>query len=216
MDKCMWGHDDCQREKDYCSLCLTESYHYKPPKKKSGGLKARANKEDKRMGSSFEFRNHESIKRVLDGTSTRMTPNSGAGFIKGDQEISGLVSIMEELKTRIVEQAPGKKTFTIQKEWLDKLNREARAAKKEMWYLKFSFNQYDDDVYVIVEQDMVMSMVKTMVEDRKKAIGAKIDIDVANNRAKLVEAEKVSLLAKIELLESQIKQLELRLDEKPD
>ena len=38
----------------------------------------------------------------------------------------------------------------------------------EFWYLKFSFLEGDRDVYVITEQGIIMSMVKTMVTDRRE------------------------------------------------
>ncbi len=62
---------------------------------------------------------------------------------------------MEELKTRTVEQVLVK-TFTIQEKWLSKLKEEA--------LILFLNNP---QVYVIAEQEQIMSMVKTMVEDRR-------------------------------------------------
>ena len=37
----------------------------------------------------------------------------------------------------------------------------------DFYYLKFSFFETDPQVYVITEQEQIMSMVKTMVEDRR-------------------------------------------------
>jgi hypothetical protein len=207
---CEWGHTDCEGEGTKCELCFSDSFHYKPAKaRKKPQLAHRQPKADGRMGSSFEFKNHQANEALITGASTRMTPNSGAGHIKGDQEINGIITVMEELKTKVKKQAPGRKTFTIEKEWLDKLNREARAVNKSFWYLKFSFHENDEDVYVICEQDIIMSFVATIIEERKTAIKAKADIDVAEKRARLVEAENVVLKAEIELLKAELTRLKL-------
>ena len=204
---CEWGHTDCEGEGTKCELCFSDSFHYKPAKaRKKPQLAKRQPKEDGRMGSSFEFKNHQANEALITGASTRMTPNSGAGHIKGDQEINGIITVMEELKTKVKKQAPGRKTFTIEKEWLDKLNREARAVNKEFWYLKFCFNQFDEDIYIIVEQDIIMSMVKTMIEDRKAVTAERLKAEVAEKRRQLVEAELVAAKAEIELLKAQLTQ----------
>lgn len=207
---CEWGHVDCQNEGKKCDLCFSDSFHYLAPNiKKPKSMNRRQQKADGRMGSSFEYKNHKNNNAVLTDTGSRMTPNSGANHIKGDEQIRGLVNIMEELKTKVKQQAPGKESFTIKREWLEKLNREARAAGEEFWYLKFSFHEYNNDVFIIVEQDVIMSMVKTLVEDRKGVSLEKAKTQVAENRARLVEAENVKLLAEIELLKSKLKVQEL-------
>lgn len=207
---CTWGHLDCKHEGEKCDLCFSDSFHYLVAvTKKKPQLAHRQPKPDGRMGSSFEFRNHQANDALVKGATTRMTPNSGAGKIKGDQEINGIITVMEELKTKVTKQASGRKTFTIEKEWLDKLNREANAANKSFWYLKFSFHEYDEDVYVICEQDIIMSFVATIIEERKAAIKAKADVTVAEKRTRLVEAENVALKAEIELLKAELARLKL-------
>ena len=52
-----------------------------------------------------------------------------------------------------------------------------------------------------------MSMVKTIVEDRRAAKKAQSQIDIANKKAMLAEAESAKLYAENELLKSQIKLL---------
>ena len=203
---CQWGHNDCQNAGAKCTLCLSEGFHYVPPKiKKQPQLNKRQQKADKRMGSSFEYKNHQKVKQTLESATTRMTPNSGAGKVKGDESIRGLVKIMEELKTKVVQQAPGKESFTIKKEWLHKLNREANAANEEFYYLKFSFHEYDPDVYVITEQEIIMDMVATIVNDRRAAQQAKLDQEIAERRSKLKEAENIKLQTEIDYLKSLLK-----------
>jgi hypothetical protein len=204
---CKFGHFDCEFEGDKCDLCFND-LHYHPKKIKKQGMAKRAAKANDRKGSGFEVVNHNKNQDLLTGATSRMTPNSGAGIVKGDEEIRGLMSIMEELKQQDKTLAKGKKTFSIQKEWLEKLNREANAANKEFWYLKFSYAD-DNKCYIAVEEDMVMSMVYTMSEDRKAKIRAELKAEVAERHRRLIEAENVKLLAEIELLKSKLKLQEL-------
>ena len=200
---CKWGNTDCKNNNNKCYLCTSQNFHYKSLYKPLK-LTHKKQKQDKRMGSSFEYKNHVNNNNMINGATTRMTPNSGAGHIKGDEEILGIITIMEELKTKVTEQAPGKKSFTIKKEWLDKLKLEATAAQKEFFYLKFSFYEHDDDIYVITEQDIIMSMVNTMIEDRKAISLEKRKSEIAEKERRLVEAEKFKLQAEIELLKAKL------------
>lgn len=206
---CEWGYDDCANFEKKCDLCFTNGQHYDQIKSKiRKPMAKRAQKADGRMGSAFEYNNHKENQSVL--TESSMTPNSGAGKIKGDERIRGLVNIMEELKTKVTKQAPGKETFTIKREWLTKLNREAQEANEDFWYLKFSFHENLTDTYVIIESEMIMSMVATIVADRKEAKLAQSKIDVAEKRRLASEAKIIEMQAQIDLLEAEKKQLLLK------
>ena len=201
---CEWGYTDCQNCDIKCHLCFSEGQHYLAPKVK---LPKRA-KQTGRAGSLFEAKNSNQNNAILlEGS--QLTPNSGAGVIKGDEKIKGYMRITEELKEQNARTTRGEKTFTIHKEWLEKLKRESLAENQEFWYLKFVFGQEDvihtKDYYVILENDILMSMVKTMWEDRKTAKKAQNQIDIAQKRKELVEAENIVLRTKIELLEAQLK-----------
>jgi hypothetical protein len=209
---CEWGKTNCQNMHKQCGLCFSENFHYRPIPVK--GQSQRKQQADKRMGGKFEYQNHQNNAALL-GASSNMTPNSGAtGSKKGDEQISGIIEVMEELKTRVIKQAPGKESFTIKKEWLTKLNREAQAEHKEFWYLKFSFGVHDTDIYVITEQDIIMSMVKTMVEDRKKAKMADSIVAVAEKRRQKTEADLIAALAEIDLLKAQLNLAQLEKENK--
>ncbi len=199
---CDWGlENECAHANTYkCDICFSPKQYFEEKKVKSrGGLARRQNKADGRTGSNFEFQNHKSNAAVLkDDVVSGMTLNSGATVLeKGDEQIRGIISIMEELKTKTVQKARGAKTFTIQKGWLDKLHVEALKEKMEFWYLKFCFLEGDREVYVITEQDIIMSMVKTMVTDRreKKLLHKVADREKAE-RARL-EAEVTALRAEV-------------------
>lgn len=205
---CEWGHVDCQFEGVKCDLCFTYDQCYKAKRLKKWGLAKHAQKADGRQGSHFEFANHKRNNKVLSDTVSGMTLNSGATVVeKGDEQILGSIRIMEELKTKTATQAPGKKTFTIQKKWLDKLHREALAENMEFWYLKFSFFEGEQDVYAIVEQDVIMSMVKTMVEDRRSVQKERDRADIENKRRELAESELLAAQAEINLLKAQLNAL---------
>lgn len=180
--------------------------HYKPAViKKRSVLRKHANKADGRAGSSFELRNQKINQQALDSVCD-MTLNSGATVReKGDAQIKGLLSIMEEYKTRTKIQAPGKKTFTIQKEWLDKLEREARAENKEFYDLRFSFHEDDKQAYVILPEEEFISWIKTLNEDRKRALSAQSKIELAERQKDLAHAENRLLQAKIDVLEAKMK-----------
>lgn len=206
MAECEWGRTDCKNLDDKCHLCVTVDYHYDPIKsRKSSGMGRSAPKESKRKGAAFELRNHHQNADMISGATTRMTPNSGAGQVKGDQEIQGIINIMEELKEQNnKETARGSKTFTIHKEWLTKLNREAKAALKEFWYLKFSFAKSDHDTFIVVESDTIMSMVYTMIEDRKNVTKYRLDAELAEKRRQTTDVANTLLYAQIEELKAEI------------
>jgi hypothetical protein len=180
--------------------------HYKPAvMKKRSVLRKHANKADGRAGSTFELRNQKINQQALDSVCD-MTLNSGATVReKGDAQIKGLLSIMEEYKTRTKVQAPGKKTFTIQKEWLDKLEREARAENKEFFDLRFSFHEDDKQAYVILPEEEFISWIKTLNEDRKKSLSAQSKIELAERQKDVAQAENKLLRAKIDALEAEVK-----------
>lgn len=200
---CNWGRTDCKHFDEKCHVCFMQDQHYVSTTKVKAPKKA---KETKRKGSQFEAVNSNANNAILLGGSAP-TPNSGAGKVKGDEQIKGLINIMEELKEQNSTTSKGAKTFTIHKEWLDKLDREAPAENMEFWYLKFAFSTQDAinmQHYVIISSEQLMSMVKTMWEDRKIAKTVRSEIAVHNARANLAEADNVKLRAELELLKAEL------------
>lgn len=210
---CEWGREDCKNEDIKCHLCSTQDYHYQSRiKNKPKQMASRQAKVNDRSGSGFEYKNTKANQALLSGATSRQTPNSGAGQIKGDEEIRGIIRVMEELKEQNKSLKGGNKSFSLQKEWLLKLRREATAAEKEFWYLKGCFGEDDNTPFVVVEPDMIMSMVYTMVEDRKAKYKAEADVDVTEKRRRLIEAENVMLHAKIDYLKAEIKRMNPEFD----
>ena len=112
---CEFEYTDCKNEDKRCDLCFNAS-NYVPIKPKSNGLRKRnTEKPTGRMGELFERNNNKAVKNNINSVTTSMTPNSGAGKVKGDQQIVGLVRIMEELKTQDPHRARGHSQFTIQR-----------------------------------------------------------------------------------------------------
>lgn len=199
MNGCKYGKPNCKNDndscRDICDICF-DGLRYTPAKEKKKTCLKKHSDIDHRTGARFEQKNHRQNQKHIDVVSNR-TPNSGAGKIKGDEQITGIINIMEELKTKTAKQTRGAETFTIHKSWLTKLTEEAGIENKEFWYLKFSFFEDDDDVYVIVPSDIIMSMVSTMIADRKISKNAQKRIDLANARADRAEKESEYLRARI-------------------
>lgn len=192
---------DCKFcDTDKCLMCVNYS-KYTPEKKKQYGIKKNLNKTSNRMGSKAEMINHESNKATIDAN---MTPNSGAGKVKGDEQIRGLVNIMQEVKTQEVVRAKGHTQFTIKREWLDKLEQEAPAENMDFWYLVFSFKNTDTQQYVVIDKAQMNDMIATMVDDRKTAKTANARIAVAEKNRIATETENLALRAKIDALQAEI------------
>lgn len=199
---CRYYHEDCMANEENCLLCYNSSKYIKPKQTKHG-LSRNTNKQSKRMGSIAEKINHETNKATVTAS---MTPNSGAGkYIKGDEQITGLVNIMQEVKTQEIVRARGHNQFTIKREWLDKLDQEAPLENMDFWYLVFSFKDNDEQLYTVIDNKQMQDMVATIVNDRKIAKESEARIDVANKKSIYYEAENIKLHAEIEYLKSLLK-----------
>lgn len=185
-------------------MCVDGS-KYQAVKYKSFGIKKNYNKKSNRMGAKAELINHESNTATI---STSMTPNSGAGKVKGDEQLRGIVNIMQEVKTQEVVRARGHSQFTIKREWLDKLDTEAPVENMDFWYLVFSFKDTDEQQYVVIDKAQMNDLMATVIHDRKLAKAAQNKIDIADKKRILIEAENVKLHAEIDLLKAQLEQYE--------
>ena len=213
MCECIYGKTDCQNT-EQCHLCLNCS-KYKAPKKKSSGLSKNYNKTTKRMGAVSETITQKANQATIDNVvSSRLTTNSGAGSEKGDAWITGLVEIAQEVKTQLPNRAKGCKNFTIQREWLEKLDRESKQAHKEFWWLTFSFKEDDEQLYVVADNKIFQNMVANLVADRKTAKEAQAKIDLANKHRKLVDTKNTELQATIDRMQAEIDYLKALLNNK--
>ena len=198
---------------EQCHLCLNGS-KLKLPKKKSSGLSKNYNKTTKRMGAVSETITQKANQATIDNVvSSRLTTNSGAGSEKGDAWITGLVEIAQEVKTQLPNRAKGCKSFTIQREWLEKLDRESKEAFKEFWWLVFSFKEDDEQLYVVADNKIFQDMIANLVADRKTAKEAQSKIDLANNHRRLVDTKNTELQATIDRMQAEIDYLKAKLKE---
>ena len=200
---CPYGKEGCQNT-DQCLLCFNGN-KYVAPKKKQQGLQKNYNKKTKRIGAVSENITQQQNQATIDNVcSSRLTVNSGAGQEKGDAWITGLVEIAQEVKTQLPERAKGCKNFTISREWLEKLNRESKAAMKEFWWLVFSFKEDDEQQYVVAETQVFQDMVANLVHDRKIAKEANKKIDLANKQRRVAETKNTELEAKVDRLQAEL------------
>ena len=200
---CPYGKEGCQNT-DQCLLCFNGN-KYVAPKKKQQGLQKNYNKKTKRMGAVSENITQQQNQATIDSVcSSRLTVNSGAGQEKGDAWITGLVEIAQEVKTQLPERAKGCKNFTISREWLEKLNRESKAAMNEFWWLVFSFKEDDEQQYVVAETQVFQDMVATIIHDRKIAKEADKKIDLANKQRRVAETKNTDLEAKVDRLQAEL------------
>lgn len=212
---CYQDGTPCSKFPDSCAMCVDLSL-YVPTKIKKKTSMRRYKKSD-RMGASFEERiNYETNHKL--SASSGLTPNSGAGNIKGDIEISGCIDVALELKTKVKPKiARGSLTFTIQKEWLTKLRTESLQANKEFWALVFSFLENEKDAYAILEYNQVSDMIATMARDRIEYNKQKAEIAQLQNEISLLKTQLVAKDKEISLLNqkaqtNQSSALELKLN----
>ena len=193
---CKYGRNDCQNERtDTCILCVN-SFRYVKQKLKNNFIKKRTTPRiaSKRQGNIQEQKTYEQTKATVEGT-----PNSGAGKIKGDLTIGNMAMIECKTTTRKnINREPGKESFTIKKEWLTKLYKEAGEAAKEFAYLIFSFKEDDNHLYAITDAEEINSMIATMKHDREQLKENEKQIDIYKKRTALVEAENTKLSAEVE------------------
>ena len=193
-----------------CELC--DGSMYFEPKKIKPRPQMRTQKKSNRMGARFEEENHKKNVAMLNKSSCFMTPNSGAGDkYKGDEWINGFCTVMQELKTNVKPKiSRGSKTYTCKRDELEKVKREGKEANVEFAYLKFRFLESDSDTYSIISDDVMDSVITTLIADREKVNKINEYIDYYEKREKYLKN-------KVLMLESRNQELERILEElRPD
>ena len=189
-----------------CELC--DGSMYFEPKKIKSRPQMRTQKKSSRMGARFEEENHQKNLAMLGKTSCFMTPNSGAGDkYKGDEWLNGFCTVMQELKTNVKPKiSRGSKTYTCKRDELEKVKREGKEANVEFAYLKFRFLESDSDTYSIINDEVMDSVITTLISDRKKVNKINEYIDYYEKREKYLKN-------KVLMLESRNQELEKILEE---
>lgn len=202
-EACIKNNKVCENFTKYpvrCDLCINQSFF--TPVKTVNKTGLRTYKKSSRMGAKFEESLQKKLNKVVESGAS-LTPNSGAGDIKGDINIDGLVKAKGELKTKVVPKlSRGSLSFTIQKEWLEKQRREAADDNREFWFLAFRFLENEDDTYIIIDEKEFESWLYNLIKDRTKAQIADSEIKAYRDRYRASESKVAQLEARIKELES--------------
>lgn len=142
----------------HCMNCDGELL-YKPSKKehKETRQKRKGQKTEKKAVNSLNKTIKKKIEKAYNKNKQKLTPNSGAGHIKGDSIASDLILEMKE-RNKVLK--GGNKSISIQKEWLDKLRKEASG---KYYSLVFSFGENEEDLYAIIDYNTLSEMYSDIV-----------------------------------------------------
>ena len=186
-----------------CQLCINYS-NFSPQKEKNKSQSFRKYKKSERVGAKFEENTLDIFKQSL-GTKASLTPNSGAGSVKGDIQLKGMVPVYIECKTKEVDKiARGSKTFTIHREWLEKCKKEYKERGDEFWSLIFNFNELDrNEAYAIIDMNELSAWIATLDHDRRIAKEAQFTIDQYKHKNRELELEIIQLKTQVKNLKNE-------------
>lgn len=139
--------DNCRNYPDRCLFCDDFSQH--KPKKVVKGLKSSPS--SKKKGMKFE----DKVVNISNEYMARRQPGSGSipGF---DGDIDFFITLLE-CKER-EQEVGGRKTITIYKEWLDKIEKEAGDNGK-LPALPFRFKSFPEDIYFIMKYEILLELL---------------------------------------------------------
>lgn len=111
---------------------------------------------------STRYYSSKQEKQIAKSTGSRLQPNSGATlFKKGDVANSDWLF---EAKTCMKEQ----ESFSIKKDWLDKLKQESFAMNKEFYALVFNFGINQENYFILNEKifKQILSLLEEFKDDK--------------------------------------------------
>ncbi|ARC67289.1 MULTISPECIES: hypothetical protein [Bacillus subtilis group] len=156
--------DECSNHEKSCFKCFNYNL-YKPIKEKKG-LNARSStRKEKKEGMDFENRGtrryNQNVYKARD-VARRQVASGALHFALGDMITEEeLTAALAEFKERGSKDAKGHKQITIKKEWLDKLEEEAKQMRRSYYFLPFTFKGSDKD-YVALDYEILLSYVQTI------------------------------------------------------
>ena len=112
--------------------------------------------------NSTRYYSSKQEKRIAKFTNGKLQPNSGATlFKKGDITND---KWLFEAKTCMKEQ----ESFSIKKEWLDKLKQESFAMNKEFYALVFNFSINQENYFILNEKifKQILSLLEELENDK--------------------------------------------------
>lgn len=149
--------NECRNYDKRCLQCFDEN-QFKPYKKKTG-LSSTPSKKKKGMGFEEEVR-----KKYNKTMAKRMPQSGGLDFLEGDISFEELLL---ECKKRNQVDSSGRKTISIKKEWLDKIEVEA-AKNDKLPALVFSYKN-EDDIYYAMKYEILLDLL-LKIDSLKKAL----------------------------------------------
>jgi hypothetical protein len=123
------------------------------------------NYKEKKKGMEFEkdgTKKYNQAIKIAKDVARRQLASGALHFALGDMITEEeLTAALAEFKERSSVDARGNKQITIKKEWLDKLEKEAKLMGRDYYFLPFRFKDSDKD-YVVIEFDLLLSYVQTI------------------------------------------------------
>lgn len=147
-----------------CYRCFHQ-HLYKPHKRQTPLAPKSLSRTPKKQGIKAEQDFVKQYKQTIQRADQVVRQQIASGALHhhpGDVEtFDSFIASLYEIKEKLVDHTKGKKTFTIQKEWLDKLKKEARQLNKDHYALPFRFSE-DNSFYVVIELEILLSLVETI------------------------------------------------------
>lgn len=153
---------ECANVDKSCFKCFGYSL-YKPHKVRQGLRPKSQTKKEVKEGMDFENRGTRKYNQTMKiaKEAARRQLNSGAmahalGDMITEEELTASLS---EFKERGTTSASGQKQITIKRDWLEKLEWEAKQMGKDHYFLPFTFKGSDKD-YVAMDFEIFMSYIQ--------------------------------------------------------
>ena len=101
-------------------------------------------------------------KQIAKATKSKLQPNSGATLFKKGDVVND--SWLFEAKTCMKEQ----ESFSIKKDWLDKLKQESFAMNREFYALVFNFGINQENYFILNEKifKQILSLLEELENDK--------------------------------------------------
>jgi len=154
--------DNCANLGKSCRKCF--GYNMFRPKKEQRRLGQQSGaKKSKKEGMAFEERGtkkyNQAVSQAKD-VAKRQIASGALYYALGDMITEeALTAALAEYKERGTLSSTGAKQITIKKEWLDKLEEEAKLMNREFYFLPFTFKDQDQD-YVVMNYDRMLAYVQ--------------------------------------------------------
>ena len=171
--------EECANANKSCFKCFNYSM-YKPPKVRQGLRSKSQTKKEVKEGMDFENRGtrkyNQAVKQSKE-VARRQIASGALAHALGDMITEEqLTASLSEFKERGTVSATGQKQITIKREWLEKLQWEAKQMGKDYYFLPFTFKGSDKD-YVAMDYDILLSYVQTiqMLIEQNRLLRMQID-----------------------------------------